>query len=127
MSIENRLDEKIIVFQYTFIDDQENFQNVEEYFPNPNERQQILEKVETAFRKNGWEGDGKIGITWIPPFFYVPDPDVDPGQIYGTYIWHVKQHNNGISFLGFYPEGLNFISQGSLLALQNGRFFNGED
>jgi hypothetical protein len=114
MSVKNWLDKKIIVFEYTFIDDLEYFQKPEDYFPISTEILALLENVKTAFRKNGWEGDGEIGLIWIPPFFYVSTPDKDPGQIYGTFVWHVKQHNNGISL-------------GSLLALQNDRFFDPED
>ena len=38
--------------------------------------------------------DGKINILWIPPFL---DESEDPS--YGSIVWHVKQKNNGISWL----------------------------
>lgn len=52
--------------------------------------------VKNIFLKFGWEGDGKIRVIWIPPFL---DQSSDPN--YGSFIWHVKQYNNGTSFLGF--------------------------
>jgi hypothetical protein len=121
------LDSEIIVFQYTFIDNPEYFQKPEEHFANPSERKAQLEKVDAAFRKSGWEGDGEIGLIWLPPFLYNPAPDEDPGQLFGTLVWHVKQYNNGISFLGFYSEDLKYISKGSLLAQQNDGFFDLEE
>lgn len=56
----------------------------------------LLKKVEKSFLDSGWEGDGEIGIIWIPPFVNTRSSDT-----YGEYVWHVKQDNNGISFLGY--------------------------
>lgn len=53
-------------------------------------------KVKQAFSNAGWEGDGEIGLIWIPPFMFENCDDT-----MGNYIWHVKQNNNGISFLGY--------------------------
>jgi hypothetical protein len=120
---EDLLEGEIIVFEFTFIDNPEYFQKPEDYFSNPNDRNTIIEKVKTSFRKSGWEGDGEIGLIWIPPFMYNPALDEDPGDVlFGTVVWHVKQHNNGISFLGFYEDDLKYISKGSLLARQNDSF-----
>jgi len=52
-----------------------------------------IEKIKESFKKDGWEGDGKINMIWIPPFLYKHH------DTYGFYIYHVKQLNNGISFL----------------------------
>jgi hypothetical protein len=121
------LDGEIIVFEFTFIDNPEYFQKPEDYFSNPDDRKAIIEKVETVFKKNGWEGDGEIGLIWIPPFMYNSALNEDPGQLFGTLVWHVKQHNNGISFLGFYKDDLKYISKSSLLAQQNDGFFDQEE
>jgi hypothetical protein len=60
-----------------------------------------IETVKQRFLQEGWEGDGEIGLIWLPPF-------VDIGSDnFGTYIWHVKQQNNGVSCL-LSPEKLNF-------------------
>jgi hypothetical protein len=123
---EDLLEGEIIVFEFTFIDNPEYFQKPEDYISNPNDRKAVIAKVEAAFKKSGWEGDGEIGLIWIPPFMYNPALDEDPGQLFGTLVWHVKQYNNGISFLGFYKDDLNYISKRSLLAQQNDGFFDPE-
>ena len=46
-----------------------------------------------AFIEAGWEGDGEIAALWIPPFMFDADDTV------GLHIWHVKQSNNGTSWL----------------------------
>lgn len=55
---------------------------------------EVIEVVKRRFLQEGWEGDGEIGLIWIPPFV-----DIGSDDTYGTYIWHVKQQNNGISWL----------------------------
>ena len=53
-------------------------------------------QVSKAFAKAGWEGDGKIQLIWIPPFIETGfESDM------GSLIWHVKQSNNGTSFVAF--------------------------
>ena len=52
----------------------------------------IIQQLRERFLEAGWEGDGEIGMIWIPPFFYGLDKK-------GICIWHVKQSNNGTSWL----------------------------
>lgn len=49
-------------------------------------------EVAKAFKLAGWEGDGEIGYIWIPPFML-------DGGTSGKCVWHVKQSNNGTSWL----------------------------
>jgi hypothetical protein len=51
------------------------------------------ENAAKAFSNAGWEGDGELGVIWIPPFAFEGNDD------YGLHIWHVKQCNNGTSWL----------------------------
>jgi hypothetical protein len=84
------------VYTYTFLDDLSCIQSPFEHFQYE-ERDRIEDAVQLVgdrFREFGWEGDGSIGIIWLPPFV-----DVGIEGTWGTYIWHVKQQNNGISFL----------------------------
>jgi hypothetical protein len=102
------------VYEYTFLDDLQFIKSPEEVFAyyDPARLKTVIEAVEKRFLDAGWEGDGAIGILWLPPF-------VDAGieDTHGTYIWHVKQSNNGISFLAsLYP--LEFAR----LAEQNARY-----
>ena len=82
----------IRVKQYQFIDNLEHIIDPKEmgsYYADK------VEDIKKAFAKNGWEGDGEIGLIWIPPFIE------DTGDTFGRYVWHVKQNNNGLSFLGY--------------------------
>lgn len=87
------------IYTYTFLDDLSFIKNPYEYF-----KYETKDKIEDAisligqrFKEHGWEGDGSIGIIWLPPFIQEGIEDT-----WGTYIWHVKQNNDGISFLASY-------------------------
>jgi len=54
----------------------------------------LVPQVAEAFRRKGWEGDGEIGLIWIPPFI------MDEGGTAGVFVWFVKQDNNGEAFIG---------------------------
>jgi hypothetical protein len=84
------------VYEYTFLDDLQFIKPPEEVFAYQDTVQinAVTEAVKKKFSEAGWEGDGDIGILWLPPFVEVGVEDT-----WGTYIWHVKQGNNGISFL----------------------------
>ncbi len=57
--------------------------------------------VKAKLIESGWEGDGDIGIIWLPPFV-LNNPDT-----FGLYVWHVKQNNNGTSWIAS-TEPLNY-------------------
>ncbi len=61
----------------------------------PNDLKRLVDSVKSRFLSAGWEGDGNVGLIWLPPF-------VDTGieDTWGTYLWHVKQENNGTSWVG---------------------------
>lgn len=48
------------------------------------------------FAECGWEGDGTIQLLWLPPFVFPLNLNVRPT---GVAIWHVKQVEDGVSFL----------------------------
>lgn len=52
-----------------------------------------IEEIKQLFRDKGWEGDGELGLIWLPPFLW------DEGDTIGHFAWHVKQLNNGTSFI----------------------------
>lgn len=90
------------VYQYQFIDSPPAIMNPHELNKQNhtklanNELTEIINIVAQQFKKNGWEGDGDIGLIWLPPF-------VETGELedtFGSYLWYVKQNNNGISFIG---------------------------
>jgi hypothetical protein len=84
------------VYAYTFLDDLSYVKDPYDQFANEEEYKidDAIRLVGERFKEYGWEGDGRIGIVWIPPFV-----DIGVEDTWGTYIWHVKQKNNGISFL----------------------------
>jgi hypothetical protein len=93
----------MLVCEYTFLDDLSFIrparQALRDRFPRPTE-EKIDEEIETVsklFKNAGWEGDGNIGIIWLPPFLNLTE---DGSDTCGFYLWHVKQQNNGISYLG---------------------------
>ncbi len=61
----------------------------------------VMGAVELRLRVAGWEGDGAVTIMWLPPF--VVGNDWGAGQV----VFHVKQSNNGTSFM-VTKEPLNF-------------------
>jgi hypothetical protein len=84
------------LYSYTFLDDLSYIKSPFEHFQDA-ERCKIEDAIRLIgdrFREFGWEGDGELGIIWLPPFV-----DVGIEDTYGTFIWHVKQMNNGISFI----------------------------
>lgn len=83
---------KIRVETFQFIDNLDHIIKPSTVFDCKNG---YIEIVKRAFLDAGWEGDGEIGLIWLPPFIDIP------GGTTGVYVWHVKQDNNGISFLGF--------------------------
>lgn len=86
---------KFYVYQYTFLDDLRFVREptAELLDASEAESQELIAAVGELFRAKGWEGDGKLGVLWLPPFLWTH------GDTHGTYVWHVKQLNNGISWL----------------------------
>jgi hypothetical protein len=97
------------VYAYEHVDDNSMMLSLDEY------KQQYLsqssskefdrhleEVIKPLFRKAGWEGDGEIQMTWIPPFctsYYMTS---------GFFVYHVKQRNNGTSYI-YSPHELESI------------------
>jgi hypothetical protein len=84
------------IYMYTFLDDLSCIKNPYDYFKFESKEKidDAIHLIKERFLEYGWEGDGDIGIIWLPPFV-----DVGVEDTWGTYIWHIKQSNNGISFL----------------------------
>ncbi|RRJ95183.1 hypothetical protein Ga0100231_013570 [Opitutaceae bacterium TAV4] len=64
---------------------------------------ELRKRISAAFRKAGWEGDGDINVVFVPPFL------CDTGYTSCTAIFHVKQSNNGTSYIAL-PNGVRFIT-----------------
>lgn len=57
---------------------------------------EYLDVARKRFLGVGWEGDGEIALMWLPPFVFPLSLNVSP---VGIIVWHVKQNNDGISFI----------------------------
>lgn len=96
-----------IVIPYTFIDDFRCFKPLDdvlvapgEVAPSKEECSRLRSMLETMFAGAGWEGDGEINCIFVPPCFLKGREDG-----YCEPVFHVKQTNNGISFLAI-PKSL---------------------
>lgn len=69
------------------IDPKECLENADEYFSIARE----------LFLKAGWYGDGEIELMWIPPFMFKGTRT--PEFTVGVIVWHVKQLEDGISWI----------------------------
>ncbi len=98
------------VYQYHFLDDLSSILDPFLYFRPMMKKKEItkdIKDIKDLFSENGWEGDGEIGLICFPPFV-----DIGYENTWGTYIWHVKQNNNGTSFLASeYPLGFKRLLQ----------------
>lgn len=97
--MENPLNTDYEVISWEHIDDSRCFSSLESTTmfdepgmgcPSVNEIKTHLEKI---FKDEGWEGDGEIECFYVPPCF------TNRGDTYCEAIFHVKQSNNGTSWL----------------------------
>ena len=86
----------LFVYSYEHIDELGFARTPSEAFPEYTESElaEVVTTVQEAFQQSGWEGDGNLNVLWIPPFI-----DTRLEFTSGTRVWHVKQKNNGISWL----------------------------
>ena len=92
------------VYQYHHIDYSLFMRSAEEVLSALPNAREIITDVSQLFREAGWEGDGEIEMIWLPPFVGVGIEDT-----HGAFLFHVKQSNNGTSFIAS-PERLHFES-----------------
>lgn len=90
-----KIEQSIRVETYQFIDNLNHVISPKDVYDEI-QYENLVNKVKQAFEEAGWEGDGEIGLIWLPPFVLENGNDTC-----GRYVWHVKQDNNGISFLGY--------------------------
>ena len=97
------------VIRFEHIDDYRCFHQLRRYyeesflFEAPSEQfielmtVELRRRLAERFSQNGWEGDGDIECIFVPPCF------VPSGYSICETIFHVKQQNNGTSFLAIPP------------------------
>lgn len=99
MFFEEELVEDFYIYKYQFIDELNYIFSPEDVYCDKELMHKQIDVVKYHFLQEGWEGDGNIGIIWIPPFL---DESYDNNC--GICIWHVKQNNDGISYLASKKE-----------------------
>lgn len=63
---------------------------------------EYVEIVKEFFLNEGWDGDGDVELMWIPPFMF-DGPRTDEFTM-GITVWHVKQRDDGISWILHPPD-----------------------
>ena len=91
--------QNLFVYQYHFLDYLEYAVDAQRVFANHSRKDDYLRAVKERFQRAGWEGDGVIQFIWLPPFIGVGVEDT-----HGALLWHVKQLNNGTSWLASYEQ-----------------------
>ncbi len=82
--------------------------------------EELVVEIQKIFKSRGWQGDGEIGLIWIPPFALAKivkggsDKFLEKFPLttstsealiaryswtHGLVLWHVKQQEDGTSFL----------------------------
>ncbi|SHE63835.1 hypothetical protein [Pedobacter caeni] len=59
--------------------------------------EEYIKVASELFKKAGWAGDGEIELIWVPPFMLFEFTSNE--DAFGIVIWHVKQEEDGISWL----------------------------
>lgn len=84
--------EKCYVYEYMHIDDGIYSFCVKENCECARQYTDILMFIRKTLIECGWEGDGYLEVFWLPCFI------LDKYSV-GTFIFHVKQGNNGVSWI----------------------------
>jgi hypothetical protein len=92
------------VYSYEHLDELRFMPLATDVLQTVSKADEILSTVRALFEEAGWEGDGDLQVMWLPPFVGAGVEDT-----HGVFIWHVKQENNGTSWLAS-PVSLPFPS-----------------
>jgi hypothetical protein len=84
------------VNMYEWIDNLNFTINPIDCLDNPEDYLVIAKEM---FLKSGWNGDGEIQLMWIPPFLLERNSSNEPDFTNGLVFWHVKQQEDGISWI----------------------------
>lgn len=82
------------VYWFHYIDDQAFIHLPSNFIYDSELEKVILKEVATRFKYFGWAEEGEIGLIWFPDFAWGQS-----NTTVGHLIWHVKQFDNGTSWL----------------------------
>lgn len=81
-------------YAYEYLDDLSFMRPARQVFDAWEHAEALIEAVQRRFLQLRWEGDGGMQVLWLPPFAGAGEHDN-----FGCYVLHVKQLNDGISWL----------------------------
>ena len=79
---------------FEYIDNLNFVQDAREYLRENPRCNDYIEKAKDLFTQHGWHGDGEVQLIWLPPFLFGSF-----GLTKGVVLWHVKQVEDGISWI----------------------------
>ncbi|MDG9671784.1 hypothetical protein ONV78_28875 [Hahella sp. CR1] len=82
-------------YSYEYLDDLTFMRQADEVLGGWPEKDSLISAVKNRFSDMGWDGDGEIQIMWLPSFV-----GAGPDNNFGCYAFHVKQLNDGNSWIG---------------------------
>jgi len=85
------------VYCHEWIDNLYFIRSPGKFLTSPDEQlPQYLAVARERFLAAGWHGDGDIGLLWLPPFVFPLAAGIPTA---GVVLWHVKQENDGVSWI----------------------------
>jgi hypothetical protein len=81
------------IYAFEWIDNLHFIQPPDRFLPDPSAH---VEAARAAFLRAGWEGTGEVGLLWLPTFVF---PMRSWPSWEGVALWHVKQVEDGTSWL----------------------------
>ncbi len=81
-------------YSYEYLDDLAFMLNASKAFCDWAPGGTLIADVGKKFLEMGWDGDGEMQILWFPPFLKIGADDY-----FGCYALHVKQFEDGISWI----------------------------
>lgn len=82
------------VYSYHYIDFHDYTKPAQEVLEHWSRRDDFISALKNLWLAYGWDGDGVVTTIWLPPFL-IEDLNDEVGHI----IWHVKQLEDGTSWL----------------------------
>lgn len=104
-------------YAYEWVDNLNFCRPASEFLSDPAPYEQLARE---RFLQEGWRGDGRIELMWLPPFVLggmlangADEYLTIAGKLwtYGLVLWHVKQDADGTSFI-LSPVALNMTGFG---------------
>lgn len=87
---------EFIPYGYEYIDNRQFALKPDVVLGSAEKALPYIEEAKRAFIEMDWRGDGDIELLWIPPFVFPLALMIPP---VGIAIWHVKQEEDGVSYL----------------------------